>query len=167
MLTAGGIFFLRQVMTLSYVEVLRVWEFFDKSKKIKYNFFMDDEEFEKLINHAIGSLPKELLEKLENVSIVIADWPSSEQLLTLKKGGQGGLLLGLYEGIPQTRRGRYGIGTTLPDKITLFKIPLLKISKSYDGLKENVRNTVLHEIGHHFGMSEEAIKKASERNLQS
>ncbi len=127
---------------------------------------MDDEEFEKLINHAIESLPKEFLEKLENVSIVMANWPSREQLLAVKKGGQqGGLLLGLYQGIPQTRRGRYGIGTTLPDKITLFKIPLLKISKSYDELKENVRNTVVHEIGHHFGMSEEAIRKATERTL--
>lgn len=122
---------------------------------------MDDEEFGKLIDLAVESLPKEFLDKLENVSIVMADWPTREQINKLRKSGRGGLLLGLYEGVPQTKRGRYGIGPTLPDKITIFKIPILRISRSYNELGERIKNTVIHEIGHHFGMSEEAIQKAA------
>jgi predicted Zn-dependent protease with MMP-like domain len=121
---------------------------------------MSDKDFDELISKAIEDLPDEFLKKLENVSIVTSDWPTSSQVEDLRKKGQGGLLLGLYEGIPQTKRGRYGIGPTLPDKITLFKIPLLRISKSYGHLLENIRGTVIHEIAHHFGMSEDAIRTA-------
>lgn len=124
---------------------------------------MSDEDFNELIGKAIEDLPDEFLKKLENVSIVTSDLPTSSQVDSLRKKGQGGLLLGLYEGIPQTKRGRYGVGPTLPDKITLFKIPLLRISKSYDHLLENIRETVVHEIAHHFGMSEDAIYAAKKR----
>jgi len=98
---------------------------------------------------------EEFTEKLENVSVVVEDYPNQHQL---KKVGTGGMLLGLYEGVPKTKRGRYGIGATLPDKITIFKIPILAISRSIEQLKENVRNTVIHEIAHHFGMSEARIR---------
>lgn len=121
---------------------------------------MEDSEFKKLIDRAIDSLPQEFLEKLENVSIVIEDWPTHHQRKNLAKKGQGGLILGLYEGIPQTRRGRYGVGPTLPDKITIFKIPILMISKTYDQLVENIRKTVIHEIAHHFGLEEEEIARS-------
>lgn len=119
---------------------------------------MEDSEFEKLVHQAIDSLPKEFLTKMENVAVVIADWPSQQQLNKLHQ--PGGLLLGLYEGIPHTRRGNYGIGPTLPDKITIFKQPLLLISPTIEQLTQNVKNTVIHEIGHHFGLSDADIHKA-------
>jgi len=95
---------------------------------------------------------------LENVAIVIEDWPNSHQLRNLKLS-KNNLLFGLYEGVPQTRRGRYGIGATLPDKITIFKLPLMMVSGDYQMLKKNVADTVVHEIAHHFGMSEDDIRK--------
>ena len=116
---------------------------------------MEDKDFEELVSQALDYLPQEFLEKLENLNVTIADWPTPGQI-----GGRGGLLLGLYEGVPQTRRGRYGIGGVLPGQITIFKIPILMISRSLEDIRENVRDTVIHEIAHHFGFSEEGIIKA-------
>jgi predicted Zn-dependent protease with MMP-like domain len=119
---------------------------------------MDDIYFEKLIRKAIRKIPEEFIEKIENVEIVSQDWPYPYQIDFLRKRGEKGLLLGLYEGVPQTKRGRYGVGPTLPDKITIFKKPLVMISKDLNNLEKNVINTVVHEIAHHFGMSEKEIR---------
>lgn len=129
---------------------------------------MDDETFDKIVDEAVELLPSEFLEKLENVSIITADWPSPHQLQKLKiKSGHNHLLFGLYEGIPQTRRRSYGIGGPLPDKITIYKIPHLMVSRSMEQLVKRVRSTVMHEVGHHFGMSEEQIRKAeSDRRIR-
>ncbi len=122
---------------------------------------MDDRNFRKIIEKALLDLPKEFAEKLENVSIVIADHPTQAQTETLKLKSKHDLLLGLYEGVPQTRRRGYGIGGSLPDKITIFKVPILMFSKTLDEVKRVVRETVIHELGHHFGMSEKEIRQAS------
>jgi len=122
---------------------------------------MEDEEFQKIIKEAVESLPQEFKEKIENVTIVAEDWPNPEQMRLVSQKGGAGLLLGLYQGIPKTRRGNYGIGPTLPDKITIFKIPILRISSSHEEAVNNIRNTVIHEIAHHFGMSDEEIHKAT------
>jgi len=118
---------------------------------------MDDKDFEYLVEKAIETIPEEFKEKLENVSIVTAEWPSRHQMANV--GGKG-FLLGLYEGIPQTKRGRYGVGGTLPDKITIFKIPILRISRTLEEVIRKVRETVIHEVGHHFGLSETEIRRA-------
>ena len=118
---------------------------------------IDDTEFEKHINKALEELPKEFLGKIENVSIVMQDWPSRSQGEAQIKRGETGLLLGLYEGVPKTKRGYYGIGGQLPDKISIFKIPILMISKSPTDIEKNVRDTVIHEIAHHFGMTDDEI----------
>jgi len=121
---------------------------------------MDDTEFENIINKAVEGLPTEFKDKIDNVSIVFSDYPSDEQERQVNMRGRGGLLLGLYQGVPQTRRGNYGVGGALPDKITIFKIPLLSISRNYEEAVENIKSTVIHEIAHHFGMSDEQIQKA-------
>ena len=121
---------------------------------------MDDETFNVLIRRAVKKIPSEFIEKLENVDIVSQDWPSPHQIGYLRRRGERGMLLGLYEGIPQTKRGRYGVGSVLPDKISIFKNPLISISNNLKELEINVRKTVVHEIGHHFGMSEDQIRKA-------
>ena len=125
---------------------------------------MDDSEFENAIAQAVGDLPQEFKDKLDNVAIVAADWPTRTQLEVLTKRGERGLLLGLYQGIPQTKRRNYGVGPTLPDKITIFKYPLLRISRSYEEAIANIKATVIHEIAHHFGMSEDDIRKAKSRS---
>jgi len=119
---------------------------------------MEDSIFENLVKEAIEEVPAEYKEKLENVEIVIADFPNNNQLRHIHEGN-GKLLLGLYEGVPRIKRGRYGIGGTLPDKITIFKNPLLMIARSEEHLRELIADTVKHEIGHHFGMSEDALRK--------
>lgn len=115
-------------------------------------------EFDNLVDEAINTIPQEFLEKLDNVEILVEDWPSPYQLHKMRGKGVHGMLLGLYEGVPQTRRRNYG--GVLPDKITIFKIPIIRISRNAKELKEQVRDTVIHEIGHHFGMSEEEIHSA-------
>lgn len=121
---------------------------------------MEDQDFDIIVQQAVKEIPKEFLEKIENVSLVTKNWPSQQQLSSLNKRGEGGLLLGLYQGIPQTKRRTYGIGGPLPDKITIFKIPILMISKTRGELIENVKKTVIHEIAHYFGLNEEEVRSA-------
>lgn len=121
------------------------------------------EEFLDVVNYEIENLPQEFKNKLDNVSIQVEDLPTEFQYRKIYKSGRGGLLLGLYEGIPQTKRRNYGIGGTMPDKITLFRIPLMQISEDLASLKRNIKSTLLHEIAHHFGMDEDAVRKAQGR----
>ena len=115
---------------------------------------MPDDLFERYIKKAITNLPKEFKDKLDNVGFVVEERAAYS--------GRS-LLLGLYQGVPQTRRGTgYGVGGTLPDKITIFKGSILQIARTEDQIKNQVRNTILHEIGHHFGMSEEQVRRAQQ-----
>ncbi len=116
---------------------------------------MDDQEFEKLVGEALDSLPKEFAEKLENVGVTFENWPSPMQVAKLRLNRRS-LLFGLYEGIPLTQRRNYtGV---LPDKITIFKYPILMVSRDADQVREKVRRVVIHEIGHHFGLSDKELK---------
>jgi predicted Zn-dependent protease with MMP-like domain len=101
---------------------------------------MTDEEFERIVTQTIQSLPYEFKTQLDNVEIVIEERPPDPRLL------------GLYRGVPKTDRGIYYF--SLPDKITIYKEPLLRISRSVAEAKQHIRETVLHEIGHHFGLSD-------------
>jgi len=127
---------------------------------------MLDEEFEKLVDEAIASIPKEFLKKLDNVSIFIEDLPSADQLWKLKMRPGSSFLFGLYEGVPQTKRRYYGVGATMPDKITIFKNPLMAVARSAEDLKLMVKNTVWHEIAHHFGMDEHRVRKAEAKRRE-
>ncbi|OGM21538.1 hypothetical protein A2714_00265 [Candidatus Woesebacteria bacterium RIFCSPHIGHO2_01_FULL_38_9] len=120
---------------------------------------MSDDDFQKLIKESVLTIPEEFRKKLENVTIVYEDWPKSHQLGKLSVGNQRSLILGLYEGVPQTRRGHYGVGGTLPDKITLFKIPILMVAGNSQNVKKVIQDTVIHEVAHHFGISDETIAK--------
>lgn len=116
------------------------------------------EDFEAIVNEAIATIPKEFLEKLNNVTLVIEDEPNARQLEALRLRRGQTHLLGLYEGTPQVKRARYS--AALPDKITIFKESLEAIAHSREDLHRLVRSTVLHEIAHHFGMDEAAVRKA-------
>ena len=122
---------------------------------------MDDEQFSRYVDEAIASLPQEFREKLDNVAVVVDEYPTALQLQKLKMRDGSMLLLGLYEGIPQTKRNAgYGVGGTLPDKITIFKQPILQVTRSEQETVAQIRSTVLHEIAHHFGMDEKAVRQA-------
>jgi predicted Zn-dependent protease with MMP-like domain len=118
---------------------------------------MSRDDFEKLVKKAILELPEHIRQKMDNVEIVIEKNASSEQL------GRVGLrsadsLLGLYQGVPQTAWGR-GFGSILPDKISIFQQPIEKVAKSEEKIIDLVKNTVWHEIAHHFGFSEKGVRE--------
>jgi predicted Zn-dependent protease with MMP-like domain len=117
---------------------------------------MDEQRFQELVGEALDSLPKEFAEKLDNVSVTVADFPTIYQMRKANLGPNM-LLFGLYEGVPQTKRGVYY--SHIPDKITIFRYAILQVSQTEEDVKRQVRQTVIHEIGHHFGLSEADLRK--------
>ena len=117
---------------------------------------MDREKFETLVVGAIDNLPLEFRNKLENVDIVVEDWPTSGQLKKVKLSHPS-QLLGLYEGVPQTKRGR-GYGLVPPDKISIFKKPIEGQCHSNEEIDVKITEVVRHEIAHHFGIDEKTLR---------
>lgn len=118
---------------------------------------LSDEEFEAAVQDAIDSIPDEFLDELENVAIVIADEPEDEDFEGDGYYTEDGDLLGLYDGLALTERDSgYGLGD-YPDTITIFKGPHERLEGSREGVLEEVRMTVVHEIAHYFGMDEEQV----------
>jgi len=118
---------------------------------------MKEKEFKKLVSRALDDLPKSVFERMENVAILIEKRPSEKQLreVGIKYGN---LLLGLYQGIPKTQWGR-GFGNILPDKITIFQEPIEFLGKTPEGILNILKNTIFHEILHHFGFDEKRIRE--------
>jgi len=112
-------------------------------------------EFDDLISQAIGQLSQEGIEGLENIAITSADVPTPEQLQKLQLRGDQ-LLLGLYEGVPLTKRG-VNYTFALPDKITLFRLALAQKAKDEEDLPKQIRHTLWHEIAHYYGLDHPAI----------
>ena len=120
-----------------------------------------DDIFDKLISQAMDELPQEYIARLQNVAITYEDAPTPEQLQ--KQGlSHGQTLLGLYEGIALTRRGD-SYGGVLPDKITLFKLPIVHSVHDLDGLKVQIKHTLWHEIAHYFGLDHDRIHEIEAR----
>lgn len=117
---------------------------------------MEREQFEQLVAEAIESLPPEFLESLENIDVVVQDWPTRDQLASvgLRRRGE---ILGLYEGIPLTQQGKRH-AMTVPDKITIFQKPIEMTYRSDSGIVHGIAETVRHEIAHHFGINDERLK---------
>ncbi|HET6382670.1 MAG TPA: metallopeptidase family protein [Armatimonadota bacterium] len=115
---------------------------------------IDDVEFEKLVAEALDALPEEFQRHLQNVDVAIAPAPTMEQLRSVGVRGPH-TLFGLYEGVPLTERGTYTPAT--PDMITIFREPLIRDCASPAALREQVRRTVLHEIAHFFGISDDRL----------
>ncbi len=114
-------------------------------------------EFEDLVVLALKRLPRFFKEKMKNVDVVVEDRAPRDIL------SQMGLrspydLLGLYQGIPLDRRGFY-YGNVLPDKITLFQTPIESICQTQEDIKEKVREVVIHEVGHYFGLDDKRLRE--------
>ncbi len=112
-------------------------------------------DFYALVERALEELPPELAELLDNVAIVVDDWP--EYSTPLVSDDPEDTLYGLYEGVPLTQRGA-GYYGTLPDRITIFRGPLER-DFSREELEEQIRITVVHEIAHHFGFDEDRLEE--------
>jgi len=118
------------------------------------------QEFEKIVEQALESLPEKFKDKLHNVAIFAEDEPTDEQLYKIKLK-RGDLLFGLFEGYAQAKR--LNIGPVLPDRITIFRMAILSQSDNAAELKQKIISTVKHEIAHHFGSDEKGAAKAGRR----
>jgi predicted Zn-dependent protease with MMP-like domain len=125
---------------------------------------MERQKFEVLVFRAVEALPPEFRSNLENVDIIVEDWPSPNQIsqLGLIYKSQ---LLGLYEGVPQTKRGsRYNL--VLPDKITIFQKPIEMKCRSEKEIEREIGRVIRHEIAHHFGIGDATLYKIENQRLR-
>lgn len=120
---------------------------------------MTDKRFEQLVSGGIEAIPARFFAKLKNVAVVIAEEPSRVQL-EQNNVPDGETLLGLYEGIPLIERGEAYGGLVLPDKITIFKLPILEEAGNDESeIRRVVKETLWHEIAHYFGYDDIAIEE--------
>jgi predicted Zn-dependent protease with MMP-like domain len=118
---------------------------------------MDRAEFEELVRSALDDLPEEFASRLDNVAVVVEDEPDAELLRSLGLNPRRDTLFGLYQGVPLSLRGS-SYGNVLPDKISIYYRPLLRYCRTPERILRQVRVTVIHEIAHHFGMDDAAIR---------
>lgn len=113
--------------------------------------------FEALVIQALETIPEPIRARMENVDVVVEDWPTDEQYAALDLG-PGDLLFGLYEGTPLVERG-ITANPLLPDKITIFQGPLEAACGTEEEIAEEIRKTVIHEVAHHFGLDEARLEE--------
>jgi len=115
------------------------------------------EEFEELVVQALEALPPFFQEKLQNIEVVVADWPTEAERRSVGLR-PGYWLFGLYHGIPLTKRTSH-YGLVLPDKITIFRMPIEQVCRTPEEVIQKVQHTVRHEIAHHFGISDDRLRQ--------
>jgi len=121
---------------------------------------MTRREFEDLVQEAFDALPERFRYQVENVRIVVddVDTPQTRRNVGVRAGS---MLLGLYEGIPLNKRGEwYGMYPVVPDTITLYQRNIESVARGEAALRQRVREVLMHELGHYFGMTEEQIREA-------
>jgi predicted Zn-dependent protease with MMP-like domain len=125
---------------------------------------MNRERFESLVRTAVEALPEEFLRRLENIAVVIDDSPTPAQL---EKAGvrHGEILLGLYEGVPLTKRGQ-NYGLVPPDKITIFQKSIESVCTNKSEIAAEVQRVVQHEIAHYFGLGDARLDEIEEQKLR-
>ncbi|CAN5745123.1 metallopeptidase family protein [soil metagenome] len=133
---------------------------------------MNEKEFQDIAVEEWALIPQHFRESIVNVALLIEDEPSQE-LLDEEGLEEGHTLLGLYRGIPLTQRGEgYGVGETLPDTITIFRLPIIDESLALDqspsdAIRTIVRETLWHEVGHYFGHGEETLREREAEDTNS
>jgi predicted Zn-dependent protease with MMP-like domain len=114
------------------------------------------EQFQIYVSEALETLPEEIKRMMSNIAVTVAEYPTEaqKQSVGLRPGYE---LYGLYQGVPLTQRTSY-YGMVAPDRITIFMYPMVTHYPSPAGIRRQVQKTVLHEIGHHFGMTEKQLR---------
>jgi len=115
---------------------------------------MSRARFEELVGDALDSIPPDLAAHMDNVVVLVEDWPTPEQL-----AGRAGTLLGLYEGVRLTDRSPINYAGVMPDRVTIFRGPLCERAADEADLAHKIRITVIHEIAHHFGLDDERLRE--------
>jgi predicted Zn-dependent protease with MMP-like domain len=126
---------------------------------------MTRERFKRLVEEAVREIPQEFRDALRNIAIVVEDEPSDELLREMEIEFPD-TLFGLYQGTPLTERSA-SYGNALPDKVSIYQGPIEDSCEDEEDIRECVAETVIHEIGHYFGMSEEQIEEIEENYWQS
>jgi predicted Zn-dependent protease with MMP-like domain len=120
---------------------------------------MTREEFEDIAEEVFEGLPKLFGDKIDNVQISVEEYPTEDVIHNTHTSRTS--LLGLYQGIPLTHRGSwYGTSPTIPDKISLYQANIEAVCQNDKEISERIREVLLHELGHYFGMNESEIRKA-------
>jgi predicted Zn-dependent protease with MMP-like domain len=122
---------------------------------------MTREQFERLVEDALREIPKRFRKAMNNVAVVVEDEPSQD-LLDEMEIEPGDTLFGLYQGTPLTQRS-WGHGNNLPDRISIYQGPIEDACEDDDEIRDCIAETVIHEFGHYFGMSEEEIEEIEEK----
>ena len=122
---------------------------------------MTRREFEELVQRALRKLPRDFKDKIKNVAVVVEDWADDETLADVGIEPPD-TLYGLYRGIDLTRRDS-GYGNVLPDTVTIYQGPIEEECEDEEEIRDCVAETVIHEFGHYFGMSEEEIEEIEEK----
>ena len=116
---------------------------------------MSPQAFARCVRDALDALPKPIAAWIDNVEVVVEDWPTRRQMRDAGVSARGELL-GLYEGIPLTERTS-GYGMVVPDRITLFRGPILAVAQTPEQVTDEIRITVIHELAHHFGIDDDRL----------
>lgn len=122
---------------------------------------MTPERFALLVEQAVREIPRRFRRAMQNVAVVVEDEPSAD-LLDEMGMGPGDTLLGLYQGTPLPERG-WGYGNVLPDRIVIYQRPIEAAYGDEDAIRDGIAETVIHEFGHYFGMSEDEIQEIEEK----
>ena len=122
----------------------------------KRNLTIPDAEFQALVQQALDGLPEEYARRMTNVAVVVEDEPSSEVLADLEMDEDEDLL-GLYQGLPIDKESFFQAGGQLPAKISIYRGPILRLCRTKQEVVQEVRDTVVHEIGHHFGFDDDEM----------
>jgi predicted Zn-dependent protease with MMP-like domain len=122
---------------------------------------MTRQAFERLVEEALREIPKRFRQAMHNVALVVEDEPPQDVLDELEIPS-GDTLLGLYQGTPLTERS-WGHGNNLPDRISIYQGPIEDACDDEDAIRDCIAETVIHEFGHYFGMSEEQIEEIEEK----
>jgi len=117
---------------------------------------MDRIAFEEFVAEALDALPEEFRNRMDNVDVVVQDWPSRE---TMRQAGvtHPSQLLGFYHGVPLTERG-HNYYLVLPDKISIYRMPILMHCRTPEQVRETVHRVLRHEVAHHFGIDDEHLR---------
>jgi predicted Zn-dependent protease with MMP-like domain len=122
---------------------------------------MTRERFTELVEEAVREIPRRFRDAMKNVAVVVEDEPPAHVLEEMEIGPED-TLFGLYHGTPLPQRG-WNYGNTLPDRISIYQGPIEDACEDDEEIRDCVAETVIHEFGHHFGMSEEEIEEIEEK----
>jgi len=126
------------------------------ARGVRHRYRTDRRTFERIVAEIVRSLPEPFSERLSNLAIVVEEWPDEDPDAENFADAEDTDLLGLYQGVPYGER-QTGYNLVVPDRITIYRGPILAASRTETEAREEIRLTVLHEIGHYFGLGDDEL----------